>query len=185
MPNWPKYISLTKNKAPRRLLIEALDFVSHKDSALDLGSGALNDTKYLLTIFNNVVAVDIEEAEKINNSAFIFNKTKIEDYDFPENTFDLISAQFILPFINKDELARVIEDIKKSLKSDGVFTGQFFGSKDSWSELEDVSVFRREDIEKMLSGFGVIVLREEEKDDLALGGALKHWHIFHFIVKLT
>lgn len=184
MPNWPEYIKLTENKLPRPLLVEALDHVNHRYSALDLGAGALNDSKYLLAAgFKKIMAIDSEEVPPLVNSAFVFKKILIEDYDFPSDTFHLVNAQFVLPFVKKEKLSRVVSDIKKSLKDGGIFTGQFFGTNDDWSKLSYVSIFSKEEVLKMLSGFEKILVREEEKEAPMANGNRKHWHIFHFIVK--
>jgi SAM-dependent methyltransferase len=184
MPNWPEYIKLTENKLPRPLLVEALEYVHHRYSALDLGAGALNDSKYLLSVgFSKVVAIDSEEVPLFSHPAFIFKKVSIEDYDFPSDTFYLVNAQFVLPFIKKDKLRHAIAGIKKSLKDEGLFTGQFFGTNDDWNKLPSVSIFSKEEVLDMLSDFEKIVIREEEKEAPTASGSLKHWHIFHFIVK--
>ena len=48
MSHWSQYIAKTKNKSPRPLLVRALSYVKNKNKALDLGAGALNDSRYLL-----------------------------------------------------------------------------------------------------------------------------------------
>ena len=183
MPNWPEYIKQTENKSPRPLLVEALEYISDKNEALDLGAGALNDSKYLLLLGFKVTAVDGEELVKIDSDNFTFNKTKIEDYKFPENKFSLVNAQFVLPFIKREALEMVLSDIKKSLKPDGIFTGQFFGDKDDWNKLDSVCVFNREEVKELLNDFEELLLREEERDGKIANGETKHWHIFHFVVK--
>ena len=45
---WKKYQGRTANGKLRPLVVEALEQVTRRDSALDLGAGALNDTAYLL-----------------------------------------------------------------------------------------------------------------------------------------
>jgi len=66
MSLWPQYIEKTKNKPPRRLLVQALGFVKNKNAALDLGAGAFNDTRYLLQAgFKKVIAVDREETVEL------------------------------------------------------------------------------------------------------------------------
>lgn len=47
--DWSEYIGKTKNNPPKPWLIKAMSFVNAKDEALDLGPGAFNDTKFLLS----------------------------------------------------------------------------------------------------------------------------------------
>lgn len=191
MFNWSQYINLTKNKAPRRLLVRATQYVKDKKTSLDLGAGALNDSKYLLELgFKEVIAVDIEgdsnlisDISKKYKDAFIFEKIKIEDYSFLENNFNLINAQFVLSFIKKERIVKVFDDIKKSLRNEGIFVGQFFGLKDSWSGRKNISTYSEEDVRQFLRDFEILYLEEEEKDGSTAMGVQKHWHILNFIVK--
>lgn len=188
MPNWPAYINATKNKQPRQLLTQASKYLINKGAALDLGAGALNESKYILGLgFKEVVAIDKEEnlglINKINNSAFIFKKIKIEDYIFPTNYFNLVNAQFVLPFIAREKIGKVMENIKNSLTSGGLFVGQFFGAKDSWKNSPSVCVYTEREIRDLLLGLDIVYFQEEEKDGPTALGGEKHWDIFHFIAK--
>jgi len=191
MLNWEQYINHTKNKAPRNLLVRAIEFVKDREAALDLGAGALNDSKYLLkSVFKKVMAVDNEKnselLDEINTNeiykrTFSFKKTKIEDYNFPLNFFDLINAQFVLPFLKRDKIGEILDKIKNSLKVGGIFTGQFFGVNDSWNNNPDVSVHAEPGVKELLSGLDIIYFQEEEKDGQTAINGQKHWHLFHFI----
>jgi SAM-dependent methyltransferase len=188
MRNWQLYTDKTKNKPPRELLVQALEFVKEKKMVLDLGAGALNDTKFMLNVgFEKIIAVDGEEnletLNELDEKIVSFMKCQIEKYDFPINFFDLINAQFVLPFIVKEELLRVIKEIKNSLKNEGIFVGQFFGSRDSWATRADVFVYTQEEVKQFFTDMEIIYFKEEENDGQALLEKEKHWHIFHFIVK--
>lgn len=188
MSDWQKYVEKTKNQAPRKLLVRALDFVKNKEVALDLGAGALNDSRLLQESgFKKVVALDIEgDSELIgslDSDIFTFEESLIEDYVFPENYFDLINAQFVLLFVDRQKIIRVINDIKKSLKQDGVFVGQLFGPNDSWANNPDISTLTREEVETQFADLEIISLEEAEKDDITALGQAKHWHIFNIIAR--
>jgi hypothetical protein len=61
---WTRYSERTKDKPPRELLVQAVTYVQHKGHALDLGPGALNESKYLLEQgFQSVVAVNRDPLE--------------------------------------------------------------------------------------------------------------------------
>jgi len=188
MFNWTGYINTTKNKLPRQLLVQALEHAKNREVALDLGAVALNESKYLLNFgFKKVIAIDNEEnpdlISEINNNAFSFEKTTIEDYDFPNDCFDLINAQFVLPFVKKDKINKVIIGIKHSLKNDGIFVGQFFGIKDGWNNRAGVCIYTEKEVKDFLSNLDVIYFQEEEKDGQTAMDGEKHWHIFHFIAE--
>src|ERR1700733_3592381 len=92
---WKDYFENTKGKPPRPLLVTALGFVKNREEALDLGSGALNDSAYLISEgFKHVTALDKtpvaqEIAEKFPKDVFKYVTASFEDFDFPKNTFDL------------------------------------------------------------------------------------------------
>lgn len=188
MSDWQEYINKTKNQAPRTLLVKALDYIKIKEAALDLGAGALNDSKCLqLAGFKKVYAVDTEEDQKLikelDDQVFVFQKVAIEDYVFPLNFFDLVNAQFVLFFVKRDKITRVINDIKKTLKPGGIFVGQFLGLNDSWTNNPAVCAYLRVDVEEFFSGLEIIYFQEEEKDGMTAMNQTKHWHIFNFIVR--
>ena len=188
--NWPEYIDQTKDAPPRPLLIKAVEFVKSKNSALDLGAGALNDTKYLLSKgFKKVVAVDktnlAEEISKClpqDRVEYIINS--FEEYNFPKNVFDIINAQFSLPFTQPNSFNEVFNKLKGSLKIGGVFSGQLFGIRDDWyKQRANMSFHSREKVEQLLSNMEIIELNEEEKDENPAVGNIKHWHVFHIIAR--
>jgi SAM-dependent methyltransferase len=190
---WNEYIEKTKNNPPRPWLIKALDFVEEKKCALDLGCGALVDTKYLIQHgFKKVVALD-----KTNSAQAIFDnfsneeKNKIgytissfEEYVFPSEKFDLINAQFSIPFISPTSFKDVFRKIKNSLKLNGILVGQFFGEKDSWKETKPNLTFHtRKQVEDLLSDMQILEFKEEEYDASPAVGEMKHWHVFNVIFR--
>lgn len=184
MFNWNTYTKSTKNKAPRQLLIKALGYLANKDSALDLGAGALNDSKYLIDFgFNKVVALDNELGSDFSHQNFTFVKTKIEDYNYQPESFDLVNAQFVLSFISSENINLVLEKVYTTLRFGGIFVGQLFGSKDSWATNLNTYVYSEEESRHLLSNFSLIYFEEEEKDGQTALGTQKHWHLFNFIVK--
>lgn len=58
--DWIDFIIGTKDHPPRDLTKRAFGWVKNKSRALDIGGGALNDTKYLLGKGLRVDVVDVE-----------------------------------------------------------------------------------------------------------------------------
>jgi tellurite methyltransferase len=187
-PNWEQYYEKTKEAPPRPSLVRAIEFLLEKKEALDLGSGALNDTRYLLSVgFEHITAVDKtpvtnEIADLIPSEKVSYKINSFEDFEFKESTYDLINAQYSLPFISKDSFGRVVTSIIGSLKPGGVFVGQFFGEKDEWNiEGRNMSFQTKEAAESLLHGLKIVEFNEEERDGRTAVGDIKHWHVFHFI----
>jgi tellurite methyltransferase len=185
---WADYYKITKNNPPTKLLVDSLGFVKIKNKALELGAGSPRDSIFLANKGFDVVAVDKtpgakELFENINKNKITFIKSSMEDLDFHNNDYDLISAQRVLPFIeNKKLLTRVFENIKRSLKKDGVFVGHFFGPKDTWClEGKNMTFVDEKEIKVLLKDFSIKVLKELEKDSETAKGTPHHWHIFNII----
>ena len=70
--DWSEYFEFTREKPPFLLLIEALKYVTDKGKAIDIGGGALKDTRYLLDEGFDVTVIDNsplleQEASRIKN----------------------------------------------------------------------------------------------------------------------
>ncbi len=185
---WTEFYEITKNKPPSKLLVKAIEYVKDKNKAIDIGGGALKDTRYLLSLGFDVTVIDAnelmaEEAKKIVSKKLHYFVTPFDKFDFPENNFDIASATSALPFNSSDTFDKVIKNIKESLVKNGIFCGQLFGVRDEWSSRSKMTFHTREQAEKLFSDMEIIDFREEEKDGKTANGTLKHWHIFHFIAR--
>lgn len=182
--NWKNYFKIHIDREPRPQLLKALDF-SLKGKALDLGSGTFNETKLLLEHFGEVVAVDSSpDVPDFKHPNLKFYNVDFKDYDFPADTFDLINAEFSLPFYGKDGFGYFFEKILKSLKKDGVFSGNLFGVNDSWNTPDSKLFFHSsKELDYLFENVEMIFFNEEEKYGTSANGDIKHWHIFNFIIK--
>ncbi len=187
---WLEFYEITKNKPPSPLLIKALQFVNVKDDALDLGAGALRDTKFLIDSgFKHITAVDseplmIEAAKELNSSKLQAVTSNFNNFDYSREHYDLVNAQWALPFNPPDTFEETWNKVKNSLKKGGVFTGQFFGVNDEWNRPGTKMTFKTKDeVEKLLSDMEIIELTEEDKDSTTANGTPKHWHVFHVIAR--
>jgi trans-aconitate methyltransferase len=185
-----EYYEQTKNRPPSKLLVKAMSFVADRQNALDLGSGALKDSKYLLDQgFKEVWAVDkealpVELSEYIKDERFHFVQSTFESFEFPNGKFDLINASYSLPFISPSEFSKTWSHIISALKSGGVFAGQFFGVNDEWNDGKNGMTFHsEEEIQEVLKGLEVVELSEEEQDRKMADGDGKHWHVFNVIAR--
>ena len=188
--SWNTYFEKTKNKPASSLLVRAIPFVDSKHSALDLGAGALNDSRYLIENgFNNVTAVDAtpmgkDIAATLPTDKFSYIISAFDQFDFLSETYDLVNAQYALPFFGKVGFEAFIEKIISSLKLDGIFVGQFFGNRDEWNTPDSNRSFQTiEEAQQLLSGLEIIEFTEEEKEGTTAIAKQKHWHVFHFIAR--
>jgi tellurite methyltransferase len=185
--NWEQYYKNTEERPPRRSLVEAIQSVSDRNFALDLGAGALQDSKYLIDNgFNQVTAVDSEETvaeQDVKNYNIEVVIKPFEFFIFPQDKFDLVNAQYSLPFISPDKFYDVFRSIINSLKQNGVFVGQFFGDRDDWNKNTKMTFLTKEGVNELFKDVEIIKLEEKENDGKTAAGQDKHWHIFDFVVK--
>lgn len=186
---WKNYFEDTKDYPPRPLLVKTLPYVKERGEALDIGSGALNESRFLLSEgFDRVTAIDKEPiAQEITETLpiekFAYVQSTFESFDFPVSTFDLINAQYSLAFIAPAAFNEVFKKIVASLKTGGVFTGNFFGKKDGWALDKEKTFHSIEEVKELLAGLEIIDFQEKEWDGETASGEMKHWHTFNFIVR--
>ena len=181
MSDWNTYHTKTKDNPPRPILIEALSHCVHTDTALDLGAGALNESLYLAEHGFHVVAVDSSPFVLQFNKNLDVQVMPIEDYSYPVSSFDLVASLYTLPFLKKNDISTVMQKIQESLRAEGIFVGQFFGTHDDWSDR--CATHSKKEIENLLESMQIIKLEEEENDRRTVAGDMKHWHVFHVIAK--
>lgn len=189
LSNFSNFFETTKNLPPHRLLQEAVSLIDKKDRALDLGAGALRDTRFLLSDgFKEVVAVDASGetsamAEAIGDERLTAVESRFEDYQFPQNWFDLVSSQFALPFCYPEQFPRVFDSLVSSLVQKGVFTGHLFGDRDEWANKQSLAktFHTKAEAEEVFTGLDIRKFNEVEVDGQIADGTPKHWHYFEVI----
>jgi SAM-dependent methyltransferase len=186
---WSEYVELTRDSPPRDQTVRAAALVQRKGRAIDIGAGALNETRFLLEAgFAEVVAIDLEPLDEraaagLPLDRFTYVRTAFESFDFPPGAFDLVNAQYSLPFIRPTQFNRVFGAIRRSLAPAGIFAGQLFGDRDEWAGDPHTTFRSRIAAMSLFDSLEVIEFDEEEVDDETADRVLKHWHVFHVIAR--
>jgi SAM-dependent methyltransferase len=187
---WAKFAEVTKGRPPRPLLMQALPFVLHRGQALDIGAGALNDSRFLLDKgFGRVIALDAEPiaqeaAAAFPKDRFEYQIATLESFAFPVDAFDLVNAQFVLPFVGRPSFEAVFASIVGSLNKGGIFTGQLFGDRDDWAQTASMTFHTHSEAQALFGSLTVLHFREEDDPGGRIAsGESKHWHLFEFIVR--
>ncbi len=190
MRNWKIYFKKHEKRKPREQLVRAVAFCKNKTSALDLGAGNLVESKFLTQKGFNVVAIDNAPevkkfAQKIHSKKLKLENVSFQEFDFPVKTFDIVNAQFALPFYGKKNFSTFVKKIVNSLKPNGIFVGQLFGDRDSFKKIRksDLAFHTKKEVLAILSGFKILEFMEEEKEGTVVSGKKRHWHVFHFIAR--
>jgi tellurite methyltransferase len=183
--DWGRFYTFTKDSPPWPLLIRAAALAPTNGHALDLGAGAGRDTRYLLEHGFEVTAVDADPRSAALLSALPQThlhvvQSSFEDFTFA--TYDLISAQFALPFIPRSHFAEVFTRLKAALSPSGVFVGQFFGVNDEWNTPDrNMTFLTRAEALDLIRDLETIEFTEEDADGHTADGSPKHWHVFHIL----
>lgn len=179
MNDWNAYYKQVKS-SPRPLLVEALPYAK-KGNALDLGAGSGGDSNLLKKQGYSVVSIDSSSEVKHYLPEAIISK--IEDFVFPVGEFQIVNAQYALPFVSPSKIDEVMRSVVASIAPRGIFVGQFFGPKDSWSANKEMNFQSEEWIHAVFSGFEIIKFQEEKKNGETAAGESHFWHVFHIIAK--
>jgi tellurite methyltransferase len=184
------YIEARRFDPPRALLVKAAGLARCRRHALDAGAGALNATKYLLSAgFRHVTALDASPnaaklAADLPPEHVTFVLSRFEDFACAAGRFDLVNAEFSLPFIGADNFPAVFARLLGSVGDGGILTGQLFGLNDSWNRPDSGMNFHsRAAVETFLRDFAILELEEEDHPGQTKLGEPKHWHIFHIIAR--
>ncbi len=188
--NWAKYNENKAEKPPNNMLIEAIEHVSGREAALDFGAGALVDSQFLLDQgFSQVIAIDADpdserRASEIKNDALEFKRQTFEDTEVEAEYFDIINAQWVIPYVAHGAFASIVKNILNGLKDGGVISINFFGDKDDWNTDDTLKNFvTKEQVTEIFQDFEIIEFEEIEDDKGSVLGKLHHRHVFNIIAR--
>ncbi len=192
--DWSGYFNAVLGKSARDTLIAALDSFKqegfHKGFAVDLAAGEGRDSLELLRRNWKVLATDNHpeafphlwaRVPEILKPQLTTISVAFCDMKFPD--CDMVNASFALPFCEPQHFEVLWNKITASIRPGGRFAGQFFGDRDTWASLPNRSHHSREEVLKLLEGFSIEMMREEERDDPEELRKPKHWQIFHVVAK--
>ncbi len=192
--DWPGYFNAVLGKGARDTLIAALNSFEqegfYNGFAVDLAAGEGRDSLELLSRSWKVLATDNHpeafpylwaRVPEVLKPLLTTTEVDFNDMKFPD--CDMVNASFALPFCEPRHFEGLWNKIVASIRPGGRFAGQFFGSRDTWASLPNRSHHSRQEVLKLLEGFSIEMIREEERDDPPELRNPKHWQIFHIVAK--
>lgn len=185
MKNYFKNDEYWKKRINKKLEIdmwidEYIEYFNNKGECLELGCGIGQYSKRLMEYGYEVTSTDISETalrevKKFNKNTKIVDMT--ERLPFESETFDLVFASLSIHYFDDKTTKRLVSEIKRVLKNDGVFIGSVNGKealeviKETAVKLEDnfylnkdryIRLFDKEEIKKYLSIFQVQLIDKRE-----------------------
>jgi tellurite methyltransferase len=186
--SWREFIRITSGEPPWPRLVRAAEMFGRPGDALDVGPGGGRDTRYLLRHEWRVTAVDaslsaaaaLRRLPRQRNLFIVVSAIE----DFEPTGYDLVNAQFSLPFVPPGHFDATVRRLRDSVRTGGIIAATFFGKHDDWNVAgNDLSFSARADIERMFRGWELVELTEIDEDGHTADGAPKHWHVFHLIAR--
>jgi hypothetical protein len=190
MYNWSSFINKTKDLLPRELLVKGCKYIKNYNYALDFGAGGLRDTKYLIKFpFKEIDILDScpdteQLAGNLNKENLKVYIQRYESFKYPNAKYDLINAEFSLPFISKKSQKDILNSLIKSLTNGGIFVGNFFGLEDSWNDgkHKGISFYSIDQIREILKDLKIIFIEEKKYNkESVVDGVQEKWNVIEFI----
>jgi len=186
--DWRRFIRLTAGQPAWPRLVRAAALFDEPGEALDVGAGAGRDTEHLLREGWRVTAVDASPAATAALRRMPRQRNlqvvQVAVEDFAPTRYDLINAQFSLPFIPSRRFGPAVRRLRDAVRPGGVMAATFFGVNDEWNVARSGMTFlTEEDVRRLFAGWQVVELTEEDQDGRTADGTAKHWHVFHLIAR--
>ena len=195
---WLDYYEATKDNPPSETAVRAAQqFGEARGLVMDLGCGAGVDALYFLSKGWKVIAVDAHaeylSEVRVHMPEELGCNLEVREMPFEQLVIgcsvDCIIANFSLPFCNPRYFDVMWTEIVKGLKAWGIFSGVFFGDRDSWAEWArgERTFHTLRQVRELFADFDILDLQEEEWDGSCCGEdgkpVPKHWHIFRVLAR--
>lgn len=154
-----------KNYNPK--LDELVGLLPQKGNVLDLGCGMGGNSVFLAEKGFNVTCVDKdrEVISEIRDNYPDINaiNSEILDFQFPENEYDLVIILNVLHFFKLEDIKKIIENILKSLKNNGLLYLQVFSKKDPNKKF--LHLFDKKELSNFFSKHKILELEQFTKKE--------------------
>lgn len=195
------YYEAAFGKPANEITLKAIELFKNENllngQALDLGCGEGRDTLELLRKGWNVIAVDknpqaFQWLQKHKNVQIYQDSltcitSSFEDFfalKLSIKSFDLIVANWALPFSTRTQFPSAWNNIVSHLKIGGRFAGHFFGKNHSWTSIRpNLIFFTKDEVLNLFQSFEIEYFEEENTDKDSMAGEKCHWHVYTIIAK--
>ena len=159
---------------------EYKEYFNKSGQCLDLGCGIGQYSRKLMEYGYNVVSADIsnialDKVKEFNSN--IVNVDMRKELPFENDKFDIVFANLSIHYFSDEETKKLINEIRRILKKDGLFIGSVNGIQ-GYEKIKEtakvidyhyylnkgkyIRLFDVHDIEKYMSAFEIIKIEEKE-----------------------
>lgn len=186
--SWQRFVEATAGQPPWPRLVAASQIFLQPGDALDVGAGAGRDSRYLLENGWRVTSVDASthSVAALRGLASLGDLTVVQSaaQDFTPADYDLVNAQFSLPFIPSVLFPATVKRLQDAVRPGGVMAATFFGPHDEWNTPgTEITFLTRREVEALFEGWNVKELDEVDEDGSTATGGSKHWHTFNVVAR--
>lgn len=123
--------------------------------------------------------------EKTRGDGVTLHRTRFEDFRLAE-PYDLVVASLVSQHIRCD-LPQFLARLKFCTRPGGLIYLTLFGDADDWADKPMVKAVSADRAEQVIADAGLrpIYRTVEEYDGPDYSGAVKHWHVFAFVLDTT
>ena len=109
----------------------------------------------------------------------------MEEMDLVPDKYHLILASLSLPFVKKDKINDVLQDIYQALVPGGIFAGQLFGDRHQWIEDQDKIFFKVDEARSLFrkQGFVFEAFQDSAKTTQTALDGKAFWHEYIIIAR--
>jgi SAM-dependent methyltransferase len=185
---WQRFFAATRDQPAWPRLVRAAAMFAEPGEALDIGAGAGRDTAHLLRTGWRVTAVDSSPAATVLlrrlAAAERLRVVRSTAQDFEPASYDLVNAQFSLPFVPPPRFEATVRRLQASVKRGGVMAATFFGPRDEWNVAgSDLTFTTEDDVRRRFAEWEMVELTEIDEDGTTATGGSKHWDVIHVIAQ--
>ncbi|HEY0867787.1 MAG TPA: class I SAM-dependent methyltransferase [Fimbriimonas sp.] len=187
---WSNYFRASLSKPLHPFYAQLEPHLPSSGRALELGSGVGHGVLWLLGKGFETTAVDAsgealawlaDRTPESLRARLEIAQCDMRAFPLEPCAYDVVVAGFSLFFLSREDLDRLWQSIRGSLRPRGLFMGQFLGPRDEWAK--EYTSHERSDLERMLEGMETLHFEEVERDGKTVQETPKHWHVFHVIAR--
>ena len=166
----------------RFLMFTDKSYFPKSGRALDVGCHEGRESKELLARGFEVDAVDLKVVPGINNPKFHFQQANVKDFEIKKDTYDIVLAYYVLPFLKTKELVqKSIYDIRNGLNDKGIAIITLFGDKHEWKGKTAHLFLSEEEAKKMIGPY--VDIHEVKETRKTMEGSEAFWHSWDFVIQ--